>query len=178
VVTFALPIMNPLFRRVLCAMTAAAVLPWALAPLHAQEPAAKPLAVMTPDFTQKMLQLVTDKGTNREMPASYAAALGFTLLEQTWAYRGIIGSEDDEHAHSYNIGLKTNREVVIVIRDLKSIRANRIDASGKVLAAVEIDLITGNFTARKPADAQNEVNAEIDLWNTKVDALLAAKKSR
>ena len=133
---------------------------------------------MTPDFTQKMLQLVTDKGTNREMPASYATALGFTPPQQKWAYRGIIGSEDDEHQHSYNIGLKSSRELAIVIRDLKSIRANRIDASGKVLAAVEIDLITGNSTARKPGDAQSEVDAEIDLWNGKVDALLAAKKSK
>jgi hypothetical protein len=125
-----------------------------------------------------MLQLVTDKGTNRDMPPSYAAALGFTLLQQKWAYRGIIGADDDEHQHSYNIGLKSSRELAIVVRDLKSIRASRIDTSGKVLAAIEIDLVTGDFTMRKPADAQSEVNAEIDLWNGKVDILLAAKKSK
>ncbi|HEY3900038.1 MAG TPA: hypothetical protein VGM54_15625 [Chthoniobacter sp.] len=173
--------MNPPFRSVIRAVTAAAVilLAPALTSLQAQEPTPKAQAVITPDFTQKMLQLITDKGTNREMPPSYAAALGFAEVpEQKWMYRGIIGAEDNEHQHSYNIGLKSSREVAIVIRDLKSIRANRIDPSGKVLAAIEIDLVTGDFVQRKPADAQHEVDAEIDLWNGKVDALLAAKKSK
>jgi hypothetical protein len=156
-----------------------------LMPAQAQEPAAKQDpetktggAIMTPDFFQKMLQLVTDKGTNREMPRSYAAALGFAGLQEKWAYRGIIGSDDDEHQHSFNIGLKSSRDIAIVIRDLKSIRASRVDSSGKVLSAVVIDLVTGDCTARPPADAQKEINAEIDLWNSKVDTLLAAKKSK
>ena len=176
--------MNHPFRA--AATAALFLLACALASSHAQEPATKAQpepatkaqAVMTPDFTQKMLQLVTDKGTNREMPASYATPLGLALPGKTWAYRGIIGSEDDEHQHSYNLGLNSSRELAIVIRDLKSIRASRVDVSGKVLAAIEIDLVTGDYLMRKPADAQSEVNTEIDLWNGKVDTLLAAKKSK
>jgi hypothetical protein len=150
----------------------------ALTPISAQDPTVKAGAVVTPELFQKMLQLVTDQGTNREMPTSYAAALGLALPQQKWAYRGIIGSSDDEHQHSFNIGLKSSREIAIVIRDLKSIRASRVDSSGKVLSAVEIDLVSGDYTRREAADAQKEVNAEIDLWSSKVDTLLAAKKSK
>jgi hypothetical protein len=171
--------MIPAIRSFVRAVTATLfLLVVALPHPSAQEPAVKTGTVMTPEFFQKILQLVTEKGTNREMPSSYATALGFVLPQQKWAYRGIIGSDDDQHQHSFNIGLKSSREIAIVIRDLKSIRANRVDSSGNVLSAVEIDLLTGDYTRREPADAQKEVNAEIDLWHSKVDTLLAAKKSK
>lgn len=122
----------------------------------------------SPDVLNRILALIADSGTDSELVAGMAGALGFTKTGQPWDYRliGVRADESDSSSpmHIFGVGRGNDEDLLIyVLKDGRShfIRANR---NMQVVRAISVDTAKDEANLIATADAQSEVNDELQFW--------------
>jgi hypothetical protein len=135
---------------------------------------AVPGSALTPKLMSKMLQLITLRGTDQQLPASYANAMGLSASGQTWPDRQIATRATlDNFIHAFSVSRGSDQDVVLYTRRSDSVHAFRAHRDGKVVTALIFDNQTSQITMRAPAETQNELDLEFALWARGVDKLIA-----
>src|SRR6185295_7290145 len=136
--------------------------------------AVDPDSPLTSEVMSKMLQLIALRGTDRDLPALYANALGLSAEGQTWPDRQSAANEDpDNILHAFAVGRGGDRDIVISVLRENSLHAFRAHRDGKVVTALISDKQTGKITMRAPAEAQKELDVELAFWASGVEKLIA-----
>jgi tetratricopeptide (TPR) repeat protein len=125
------------------------------------------------EVLNKMLPLITDFGSNGELTDD---VLGLGTKNQPWSFREIAAAgnpfDDSAPMHTFAISRGTSPDDVLV-----SIRLNgkmdflRAHRNGQVVKAFSIETSNHTATPISTSQAQKELNAEFDFWDTNIDRM-------
>jgi hypothetical protein len=147
-----------------CGLLAALV---SLSCMFLATPASTQSATLTPDLLNKLLDFNARKGIDRDVPAIFANALGFTSNGQSWPSRQVVPKPDSENPslyHGFTVGQRTEQDVVFVVRYPDGNHAFRVRRNGMLVTAVYLNQSTNQLTEPNRAEAQKELDAEVVYW--------------
>ena len=123
----------------------------------------------SPDLLNRILALIADIGTDSELPAEMAGALGFNAGGQPWSFRQIAARADESDSstplHILAISRGTDQDVLLYVWGDGVSHFIRSHRDGRVVRAIAVDGTTEKAIPTAPADAQSEVNAEMQFWD-------------
>jgi tetratricopeptide (TPR) repeat protein len=143
-------------------------------PIHASsQKAPNTASPLTSQLLSKMLQLVSTQGVDKELDAKLANALGFCEVGKNWLERQFTVKGAPSNAqHVFAISRGDGQDFMVALQGLNSLHAYRVHRDGKVAAALVFDIPNGKITMGTPAEAQADLNAEMNIWTENVDALV------
>lgn len=141
------------------------------APLIASTVAAQTTALnsvatpLTAEVLRKLLDLVAQRGVDREAPATIANPLGLSAAGQNWPSRQIAAHETRPgYLHGFAINRGNDQDLVLTIRGPDKFFAYRAGRDGRAISAIVFDLQTRQVTMRSPIVAQADIDSELRFW--------------
>jgi len=135
-----------------------------LAPTVSRAQAAGPNAAA--DLQAKMLKLISLAGSDIELPAPIAGALGLGA-GQAWPDRQFsVRSSATATIHAMAAGRGGETDIVLSVRGAAAITVFRVDGKGSLVSATNFFLLTKQTAPVSPAEARA-------FWAANIDALIA-----
>jgi hypothetical protein len=124
-------------------------------------------SALTPDLLSKMLGLIARKGTDRPIAAPIANALGLSATGQEWESRQVSGPDSRPGAHhGFALSRGTEKDIALSLLTPDILHAFRARRDGTIVAALTLDLRTGQLIMLSHAEAQKELDAEFAYWTS------------
>lgn len=151
-------------------------------PARAALPATSEPSVLTSNLMSRMMKLVSERGTDHDMPAIFANALGVSAADQTWEYREFslkagLGKAG-ELLHGFSISRGGDKDLVLFRREGNTLLGFRANRDGLVVTAFTCDVSTGKITMRSPDEAQADLNSELMFWDENEESISQWKLCR
>jgi hypothetical protein len=138
-------------------------------PAPASTPASVPASTrpsqptFTPEALAQLLKAVAERGVDREISAPFASALKLNG-GQTWPDRQYSVNGTDNLVHAFIISRGADQDLILYVRDSKTVHVFRCTREGKSLAAMDYDLQSKAITPRTADEAQTDLDAEVGFW--------------
>jgi hypothetical protein len=157
-----------------------AMLTFALTSLQAQNSATNAAAVqvstnstLPPEFMAKMHQLLSLKGSDYTIPASFANTLGLTAAGVAWPSRQVVThGATTSFGYGFNTSRGTDQDIVLLVRRTANILFFRANRDGTLVSALSYDLQTKQITPRDTTEAQADFAVVWQFWIANVDSLM------
>jgi hypothetical protein len=125
-------------------------------------------STLTPALLSKLLDLDIQKGSDQDIPAVLANALGLSDTDQNVPMRQVATPDVENPStvlHGFAVPRGNDQDVVISVRRKGvSIHAFRLQRNGTLVRAAVYDFQTRQVTQRNPTEAQKELDSEFGYW--------------
>jgi hypothetical protein len=136
-------------------------------------PVSQGLQIDTASKLSRILALTANNGTDSELSAGLAGALGYTGGDQPWPFHQIAARTDEGDTssplHILAIGRGAGSDLLIYTESDGVSRFIRASRDGQVEKGIAVGDSGGGATPIAIADAQEAVNAELRFWDRNED---------
>lgn len=128
---------------------------------------------LTPEFISRMLTLMSLRGSDHEIPAPFANALGLTPAGESWLNRQVAAKgQATEFLHGFAVSRGSDTDLVLSVRNPDALLVFRAHREGALLGALRFDFKTKQITPLDPKLARTAFADECAFWKSSVDALI------
>jgi hypothetical protein len=125
---------------------------------------------LAPELLNKVLDLIATKGSDREIPAPLAEALGFSASGHGWAVRQVTAYDNKNSGvlHGFAVSREKDQDIALSLRSPDGVYVFRAHRDGEVVAAAAYSEQTRQTSMLGQAEAQKELNTEFAYWTRAV----------